>query len=175
MNKRIKIIYNNQLIEANVVRFFKKGNQVYLIYSFLEKDENDYIKLYVSKIFNQGGRLIGMGITDENEYKNVKIEIQDIIRANREHLQPNIVDLDSSILNNLQINDRRAFKLLEQSINLLEKRNEIKSGTDNYEQLYLKEQQNNLILVNMCNDLKENVNILNKKIEEISKFIEANR
>ena len=157
---KVRVIYNNQSLEVNVIRFFKKENQVYLVYSLLEKDENEYIKLYVTKIYNQSGQLIGVGITEDQEWNLVKSEIQDIIRANRENLQPNITDLDSSILNNLRINDRRAFKLLEQSINLLEKKNVVKNDNDSYEQLYLKEQQTNIALMNK-------VNAINKKFEEL--------
>ncbi len=172
MNNKIRVIYNNQNLDVSVIRFFKKNDQVYLVYSLGEKDENDYIKLYVSKIFNQGGQIIGNGIADENEWRNIKIEIQDIIRANREHLQPNIVDLDSVILNNLRINERRAFKLLEQSINLLERKNVLKNTADGYEQLYLKEQQHNMVLINKINDLKENFNELSKKLDEIIEYSE---
>lgn len=174
MNNKIRIFYNNQNLEVSVIRFFKKNDQVYLVYSLGEKDEYEYIKLYVSKIYNQGGQLIGNGIVDENEWKAVKDEIQDIIRANREHLQPNITDLDTVILKNLRINDRRAFKLLEQSINLLEKKNTIKNGTDNYEQLYLREQQNNMILINKINNLRDSFNDLSHKLDDIVKFIENN-
>lgn len=174
MNNKIGIIFNNQNLEVSVIRFFKKNDQVYLVYSLLEKDEYDYIKLYVSKIYNQGGQLVGNGITDDNEWRSVKDEIQDIIRANREHLQPNIVDLDAVILKNLKVNDRRAFKLLEQSINLLEKKVAIKSGTDNYEQLYLREQQNNMILINKINNLRDSFNDLSSKLDDVIKFIENN-
>lgn len=174
MNTKIRIFYNNQNLEVNVIRFFKKNDQVYLVYSLSEKDENEYIKLYVTKIFNQGGQLIGSGITDENEWNLVKSEIQDIIRANREHLQPNIVDLDAEILRNLRVNDRRAFKLLEQSINLLERRITNKNGADSYEQLYLKEQQNNMILINKINELREDFNQLSQRFDEVTKFIENN-
>ena len=47
MNTRIRVFYNNQSLDVNVIRFFKKNDQVYLVYSLAEKDENDYIKLYV--------------------------------------------------------------------------------------------------------------------------------
>lgn len=174
MNNKIRIFYNNQSLEVSVIRFFKKNDQVYLVYSLNEKDEYEYIKLYVTKIYNQNGQLVGNGVTDENEWKAIKDEIQDIIRANREHLQPNITDLDAVILKNLKINDRRAFKLLEQSINLLEKKSTAKGGIDNYEQLYLREQQNNMILINKINNLRDSFNDLSHKLDDIVQFIENN-
>lgn len=175
MNTKVKIIFNNQNLEVTAIRFFKKENQVYFVYSLFEKDENQYIKLYVTKIYNQSSQLIGLGINDENEWKLVKSEIQDIIRANRENLQPNIVDLDVAILNNIKINDSRAFKLLEQSINLLERKPITKSGNDNYEQLYLNEQQKNVYLLNEIKNFNNKFNELKHDFDSIIGYIETNK
>lgn len=175
MDNKVKIILNNQSLEVNAIRFFKKENQVYFVYSLFEKDENQYIKLYVTKIYNQSGQLIGVGINDENEWKIVKLEIQDIIRANRENLQPNIIDLDTIILNNIKINDYRAFKLLEQSINLLERRLAAKLGNDNYEQLYLNEQQKNVYLLNEIKKLNNKFNELKNDFDKVINHIETNK
>ncbi|MEG0026385.1 MAG: hypothetical protein RR847_04340 [Bacilli bacterium] len=174
MSNKIKVLFNNRDTEISIIRFFKKNNQVYLVYSLSEKDENEYIKLYVSKIFNQAGQLVGNGITEENEWNDVKKDIQDIIRANRENLQPNIIDIDVAILKNVKIIDKRAFKLLEQSINLLVKKTVIRKDTDNYEELYLKEQQNNMILINKINDFKDSFGELSSKLDDVIKFIENN-
>ena len=175
MNTKVKIIFNNQNLEVTAIRFFKKENQVYFVYSLFEKDENQYIKLYVTKIYNQSSQLIGLGINDEKEWKLVKSEIQDIIRANRENLQPNIVDLDVIILNNIKINDSRAFKLLEQSINLLERKSITKSGNDNYEQLYLNEQQKNVYLLNEIKNFNNKFNELKRDFDSIIGYIETNK
>ena len=49
--ERITLIdSNNRKVRVYLVRFFKFNNDKYLIYTLNEKDEKNYIKLYLVKV-----------------------------------------------------------------------------------------------------------------------------
>lgn len=110
---------NNQALEIEVVRYFKKEDKKYLIFTLGEKDEQDYIKIYVSKILGLNGTLAAYDIIDETEWANVKELIKKIIKTNRENGILDIEDLPMEQLVNIKINGQQVFRLISNLIELL--------------------------------------------------------
>lgn len=110
---------NNQALEIEVVRYFKKEDKKYLIFTLGEKDEQDYIKIYVSKILGLNGTLAAYDIIDETEWANVKELIKKIIKTNREKGILDIEDLPMEQLVNIKINGQQVFRLISNLIELL--------------------------------------------------------
>ena len=110
---------NNQALEIEIIRYFKKDDKKYLIFTLGEKDEQGYVKVYVSKILGLNGTLAAYDIIDETEWANVKDLVKQIIKANREEGNVDIEDLSTERLNNIKINGQQAFKLISNLIDLL--------------------------------------------------------
>lgn len=110
---------NNQALEIEMVRYFKRDEKKYLIFTLGEKDEQGYIKVYVSKILGLNGTLAAYDIIDETEWANVKELVKKIIKANREGEALGIEDLSTERLNNIKINGQQVFKLMSNLIDLL--------------------------------------------------------
>ena len=105
-------------IKVAVVRYFTINGIDYLIFSLNEKDDQGYVKLYCTKIINENGNKFAKNIIDENEWSNVKKEIQVIVGINRSG-EMYTKDLDYKQLENVQINETRVFKLQESIVNEL--------------------------------------------------------
>lgn len=110
---------NNQPLEIEVIRYFKVNEKKYLIFTLQEKDEQGYIKVYVSKVLGLNGTLAAYDIIDETEWASVKDLVKRIIKANREGGILEIEDLSLERLNNIKINGQQVFKLISNLIELL--------------------------------------------------------
>lgn len=101
---------NNESINAEVIRYFSVENNNYLIYSLNEVDEQQYIKLYITKISNETGINMGVSVADEVEWESVKDAIKMIIKSNNDG-NPINNDLEFSALDGITVTDSRIFKL----------------------------------------------------------------
>ncbi|MCI9234272.1 MAG: DUF1292 domain-containing protein [Bacilli bacterium] len=110
---------NNQPLEIEIIRYFKVNDKKYLIFTLEEKDEQGYIKVYVSKILGLNGTLAAYDIIDETEWANVKDLVKRIIKINREGGSLEVEDLSLERLNNIKINGQQVFKLISNLIELL--------------------------------------------------------
>lgn len=119
MQKIAALNQANQALEIEIVRYFKKDEKKYLIFTLQEKDEQGYIKVYVSKVLGLNGTLAAYDIIDETEYASVKELIKRIIKANREGGPLEIEDLATDRLVNIKINGQQVFKLIGNLIELL--------------------------------------------------------
>ena len=119
MQKISALNQNNQPLEIEIIRYLKKDDKRYLIFSLGEKDEQGYSKVYVSKILGLNGTLAAYDIIDATEWANVKDLVKKIIKANREGEALDIVDLSVDRLNNIKINGQQVFKLISNLIELL--------------------------------------------------------
>ncbi len=119
MQKMSAFNQNNQPLEIEIIRYFKVNDKKYLIFTLEEKDEQGYIKVYVSKILGLNGTLAAYDIIDETEWASVKDLIKKIIKANREGGALEIEDLSLERLNNIKINGQQVFKLIGNLIELL--------------------------------------------------------
>ncbi len=119
MQKIAALNQANQALEIEIVRYFKKDEKKYLIFTLQEKDEQGYIKVYVSKVLGLNGTLAAYDIIDETEWASVKDLIKRIIKANREGGTLEIEDLSIDRLANIKINGQQVFKLIGNLIELL--------------------------------------------------------
>lgn len=119
MQKIVVFNQNNQTLEIEIIRYFKKDDKKYLIFTLGETDEQDYVKVYVSKILGLNGTLAAYDIIDEIEWANVRELVKRIIKSNRDGALLEIEDLSTDLLTNIKINGQQGFKLISSSINLL--------------------------------------------------------
>ncbi len=118
MEKIFITTQTGQKVEVGVVRLFKHNDTVFFIYTLSEKDVNNYVKLYVTKI--NMGNLQSVVITDENEWTSFKEIMKTIIKNNRNNAPLEIIDLDSKTIENITVYDPKVFKLSEEMTNFLQ-------------------------------------------------------
>lgn len=117
---RININLNNEVVSAEVIRYFTIDNNNYLIYSLNEVDEQQYVKLYITKVINNAGMSIGESVSDEAEWDAVKEGIKIIIKSNNEG-NPVSNDLDYASLDGFTVLGNRIFKLSSALTEILNK------------------------------------------------------
>lgn len=114
MNRRSILTISGSELECEIVRYFGKDDNVYLIYSCNEIDDAGYVKLYASKIIDNRARIID----NDKEWTNVKEIIKEVVRNNRDGLASDIIDFDESNLDNIVLENNRMFKLQGNLVNL---------------------------------------------------------
>ena len=120
MNKIVLYNQNGQKFDVDVVRYFTNNGKNYLIFSLDERDNNDYIQLYLSKVEELDGKYVMSNVTNEREWADFRNAIQRIVSNNKNNL-PNVGDLDSSVLNESVVSEFRIFKLKSDIAELLAK------------------------------------------------------
>lgn len=81
MDRKVTIVNpKGQKVVADLVSVFRveENNQDYAIYTFNQKDQNDKIKDYVSRIRVENGEYYFDTITEEAEWEMVKKVISEI-------------------------------------------------------------------------------------------------
>lgn len=119
MDKITILNANNENMQVEVVRYFREGDNKYFIFSLHEIDEQGRMNIYVTKVVEQNGMLIGSNIIDDVEWTNLKTTIQRIIKENRNNGNAVVNDLSLTELSNIKVLDRRALKLLANSVDVL--------------------------------------------------------
>lgn len=119
MEKIVIFNANNESMEVDVVRYFSEGENKYFIFSLHELDAQGHMNIYVTKIINQNGVLVGTNIIDDVEWSNLKTNLQRIIKENRANGNAIVNDLPYNNLKNIKVADRRALKLLAASVDML--------------------------------------------------------
>lgn len=118
MEKIVVFNANNEPMQVEIVRYFSESNNKYFIFSLHELDGQGHMNIYVTKIVDQNGNLIGTNIIDDVEWSNLKSNLQRIIKENRTSGNAIVNDLPCN-LQNLKIFDRRALKLFATSVDML--------------------------------------------------------
>lgn len=184
MNKRIMTNIQGGNLDCEIIRYFEKNNNKYLIYSLNEMDEVGYVKLYASKIVDKHARII----TDDDEWTFIKETIKDIVRNNRDGVSLDIIDLNENELENIVLEDNRIFKLQGNLVNLLMENKKVVSNDiyeeeavnsedvlikDDYETLYREMVTKNELLEQRINMLEEELKIYKQKLESIDDIIHS--
>ena len=125
MNERSILTISGGELICKIVRFFKKNEITYLIYSCNEEDDAGYVKLYASKILDNRAKLVD----DDEEWLGVKEIIKEVVRNNRDGLSSDIIDLDESMLDNIVLEDNRIFKLQNTLVNLFSENKKVTKPT----------------------------------------------
>ena len=115
--------------------YYVSNNNYYFIYTKEELDEAGHIILYILKILQEvnntpngpvpTGFLIGVKVTDENEYNLVKQDITNIVAEKQNNTEAKVMYLDISMLQNLKVKDSRTFRLDVNLYNRLFKNNNV--------------------------------------------------
>lgn len=115
--------------------YYVSNNNYYFIYTKGEVDESGHIVLYILKILQEvnntpngpvpTGFLVGVKVTDENEYNLVKQDITNIVAEKQNNTEPKVMYLDISMLQNLKVKDSRTFKLDAGLYNRIFKNNDV--------------------------------------------------
>ena len=184
MNKRIMTNIQGSNLDCEIIRYFEKNNNKYLIYSLNEMDEVGYVKLYASKIVDKHARII----TDDDEWTFIKETIKDIVRNNRDGVSLDIIDLNENELENIVLEDNRIFKLQGNLVKLLMENKKVVSNDiyeeeavnsedvlikDDYETLYREIVTKNELLEQRINMLEEELKIYKQKLESIDDIIHS--
>jgi uncharacterized protein YrzB (UPF0473 family) len=75
MDKKVTIVNpKGQKVVADLIKVFniKENDQDYAIYTFNQKDQNDKIKDYISRVRVENGEYYFDTITDDKEWEMVK-------------------------------------------------------------------------------------------------------
>ena len=109
---------NGQKFNVNVVRYFEKGNNKYLVFDLAEVDANGYIQLYLAKVNNENGNITMGNVSNEDEWHDFTNTIQKIVSNNRNGIS-NEGDLDYKELDGATVSEFRIFKLKEEVAKML--------------------------------------------------------
>lgn len=118
MEKIFITTQTGQKIEVGVVRLFRYNDSVFLIYTLSEKDANNYVKLYVTKV--NLNNMQGVVISEASEWEQFKEIMKTIIKNNRNNLPLDVVDLDPKTVDSIVVYDPKVFKLSEEMTNFLQ-------------------------------------------------------
>lgn len=109
----------NKKVQVDLVRYFKYENNHYLIYTLNEKDEKDFLKLYVVKVMEELGTPILKYIENEWEWNHMPQIIQEMLKEIKSNAPYSFVDLDPKKIEGLKVKKARNFKLLARLTYLL--------------------------------------------------------
>lgn len=119
--EKISIINtNNELTEANVVRYFKYGNDYFLIFTYGEKDEKGYEKLYIVQVLDELGEKVVRNINDIDEWNDIQTMVKESIKQIKKGNDNSIEKLNVYELNNIKVEDPRSFNIDPKLVELLE-------------------------------------------------------
>lgn len=108
---KLSIIEMGEQVEVELVRYYNKNNTNYLMYTKDEVDEQGYVKVYASKITEEGGSYKTSDITNPTEWNSVKDTMKQIVRDNRELSPVSVEDFNPKVLNGLNVTEHHVFKL----------------------------------------------------------------
>lgn len=157
--------------------YYISNNNYYFLYTENKFDENGYIIISIVKVLQEvvntptgqapTGNLIGITISDEQEWKNVQKDISNIIDDKQNKKREAVRYLDINLLQKLIVKSTRIFRL----------KNEIYKKTFNIDNENL---DNNLILdfknryyeeTEKNRQLEEEIKTLKEKLNQIKNII----
>ena len=110
---------NGKIFRVDVVRYFRFKKNVYLIYTVQEKDDRDYMKLYVVKVMNELNEKVSQPVRQNDEWKLMKDIVKNIITQIRKHNLTCIEDLDISEINEMVIFESKKFLIASDLVAIL--------------------------------------------------------
>lgn len=119
MEKLVILNSENTETNVNVIRYFKYGNDYFLIFSYDEIDESGKQKLYIVQILDELGEKVARNINDLEEWNNIQIMIKESIKQIKKGNDDNIEKLNFSELNNIKIEEPREFKVDPKLVKIL--------------------------------------------------------
>lgn len=157
--------------------YYISNNNYYFLYTEGKADENGYIILNIVKVLQEvvntpagqspTGNLVGLTISDENEWKSTQKDISNIIADKQNHKNEAVRYLDISLLKNLIVKDSKIFRLKEDMYNKTFKNGKSANNDTlilDYKNRYYEESEKN-------RQLTEEIEALKNKLNQIKNII----
>ena len=107
--------------------YYISNNNYYFLFTEKKRDDNGYIILNIVKVLQEvvntptgqapTGNLVGLSITDEQEWKDVQKDIGNIIDDKQNKKREAVRYLDINLLQKLIVKNTRVFRLKEEMYN----------------------------------------------------------
>lgn len=171
--------------------FYLYNSKYYFIYTENEIDEKGYVVLHLTQVGKEivntpdgkridTGKMIGMELTDANEWKSVQASITKIVEDKKNNTQsPEIKYFDINMINGIKILSKKTFRFLRTliegcfNLNIEDNQNLNQDSNQNiqdqtqiidYRTSFFQEQTKN-------QELQMVIDQLNNKIEQIKQII----
>lgn len=110
---------NNELMDASVIRYFKYKNDYFLIFTYGEKDEKGYEKLYIVQVLDELGEKVSRNINDVDEWNDIQKMVKESIKQIKSGNDNNVEKLNVYELNNMKVESPRSFNVDSKLVELL--------------------------------------------------------
>lgn len=157
--------------------YYISDNNYYFMYTENNRDKNGYVILNIVKVLQEvintpsgpspTGNLVGITISDDNEWKSVQKDVSNIIADKQNHKTQAVRYLEMKLLKNIIIKSTRVFRLKED----IYKNTFKKDTTDkndslilDYKNKYYEESEKN-------KKLEDEIEKLNNKLNQIKNII----
>lgn len=159
--------------------YYISNNNYYFLYTENKRDENGYIILNVVKVLQEvvntptgqspTGNLVGLTVSDEQEWKNVQKDISNIVEDKQNKKLESVRYLDINLLKKIIIKSSKIFRLKEEMFNKVFNRVNKNEDTGDlildYKNKYYEETEKN-------RQLEEEIKSLKEKLSQIKNIIE---
>ena len=159
-------------VEKNVKGiYYISNNNYYFLYTESKTDDNGYMILNIVKVLQEvvntptgqapTGNLVGITISDEEEWKNVQKDISNIIDDKQNKKMEAVRYLDINLLQKLIVKSNRIFRLKEELYNKMFNKNSDKPDKNlilDFKNRYYEEEEKNRQLEEQVKQLKEKLN-----------------
>lgn len=143
--KEIYLSYEDgNTFKVDVIRYFRFKNNKYLIYTLYEKDEKDYIKLYVVKVMKELGTFVSQIVRSTEEWNLMKGLVKRILIELRRGQLTVIEDLDCAELDKMLVYENKSFTMASDLVEILTKGIESNSDKcENFKQIPIQNNDEN--------------------------------
>lgn len=172
----VEIIVDNDKKSVEGI-YYISNNNYYFMYTENKRDENGYIILNIVKVLQEvvntpngptpTGNLVGITISDDNEWKLVQKDVSNIIADKQNHKTEAVRYLEMKLLKNIIIKNTRVFRLKEDIYNnAFKKDTTVKNDSLilDYKNRYYEESEKN-------KKLEDEIEKLNNKLNQIKNII----
>lgn len=107
--------------------YYTINDRFYVIYTNMEKDENNYVILHIAKVLKEvnntpdgivpTGRYIGIDMPDQSEWDNVKTNISEIIANKQNNAETSVTYLPINEIDGINVKSSKSFRLVENIVN----------------------------------------------------------
>lgn len=122
----VEVTIENELKKVQGI-YYISNNNYYFLYTENKRDDNGYILINIVKVLQEvvntptgqapTGNLVGLTISDEQEWKNVQKDIGNIIDDKQNKKMEAVRYLDIKLLQKLIVKSNRLFRLKEEIYN----------------------------------------------------------
>lgn len=172
----VEVTIENNLKNVQGI-YYISNNNYYFLYTEGMRDDNGYIIINIVKVLQEvvntptgqapTGNLVGITITDEQEWKNVQKDISNIIDDKQNKKREAVRYLDINLLQKLIVKSNRLFRLKEEMYNKTFKQNTELPGDNlilDFKNRYYEETEKN-------RQLEEEIKKLTEKLNQIKNII----